>query len=117
MTSLWDMLEAADDAGVVSQSPEQPRKMIGVVVVVCAGFGLTVLEEKTKIVRLRTKGIPESRFITKRTSSYTSGGTSTTLPTCPSRTGAYATHGAASRRTPSNCTTNRALPWSSKFGY
>ena len=39
------------------------------------------------------------------------GGKSTTLPTCPSRsTGAYATHGAASENTPSNSTTDRALP-------
>ena len=34
---------------------------------------------------------------TKRTSLYTSGGTSIATPTCPSRSiGAYATHGAAS---------------------
>ena len=30
---LWGMLYA-DDAGVVSRSPEQPRKMTGVIVVV-----------------------------------------------------------------------------------
>ena len=34
----------ADDAGVVSQSPEQLRKMMGVIVVVCAAFSLTVSE-------------------------------------------------------------------------
>ena len=40
----------ADDAGVVSQSPEQLRKMMGgVIVVVCAPFGPTVLEAKTEI--------------------------------------------------------------------
>ena len=49
-----------DDAGVVSQSPEQPRKMMGVIVVVCAAFGLTVLEAKTEIMCLHTKGMPES---------------------------------------------------------
>ena len=50
-----------DDAGVVSQSPEQlRRKMMGVIVVVCAAFGLTVSETKTKITRLRAKGVPES---------------------------------------------------------
>ena len=48
-TSLWDMLHA-DDAGVVSQSIEQLRKMMGVVVVVCAAFGLTLSEAKTEIV-------------------------------------------------------------------
>ena len=41
VTPLWGMLYA-DDAGVVSQSPEQLRKMIGVIVVVCPAFGLTV---------------------------------------------------------------------------
>ena len=42
-TPLWGMLYA-DDAGVVSQSPEQLRNMMGVIVVVCAAFGLTVSE-------------------------------------------------------------------------
>ena len=59
---------------------------------------------------------PISR-VTRRTSLYTSGGMSTTVPNCPSRsTGAYATHGAASRSAPSSCTTDRALPSSSKSG-
>ena len=53
------MLYAAD-AGVVSQSPEQPTKMMGMVVVVCAAFGLTVLEAKTEIMCLRAKEMPES---------------------------------------------------------
>ena len=56
-TPLWGILHA-DDAGVVSQSPEQLRKIMGVIVVVCAGFGLTVSEAKTKIMCLRAKGIP-----------------------------------------------------------
>ena len=125
-TPLWGMLYA-DDAGVVSQSPEQLKKMMGVIVVVCAAIGLTVSEAKTEIVYLRAKGMPEppphsasrqrARCTTRRTSLYTSGETSTKMPTCPSRsTGVYATHGAASRSTPSNCTTNRALPSSSKYG-
>ena len=39
-TPLWGMLYA-DDAVVVSQSPEQLRKIMGVIlVVVCAAFGL-----------------------------------------------------------------------------
>ena len=50
----------ADDAGVVSQSPKQLRKMIGVIVVVCVAFGLTVSEVKTEIMCLRAKGMPES---------------------------------------------------------
>ena len=58
-TPLWGMLNA-DDAGVVSQSPEQLRKMIGMIVDVCAAFGLTVSEAKTEIMCLRSKGMPES---------------------------------------------------------
>ena len=58
-TPLWGMLDA-DDAGVVSQSPEQLRKMMVVIVVVCAAFGLTVSETKTEITCLRAKGMPES---------------------------------------------------------
>ena len=48
-TPLWGMLYA-DDAGVISQSPEQSRKMMGVIVVVCAAFGLTVSEANTEIM-------------------------------------------------------------------
>ena len=58
-TTLWGMLYA-DDVGVVSQSPEQLRKMMGLIVVVCAAFGLTVSEAKTEIMCLRAKGVPES---------------------------------------------------------
>ena len=58
-TPLWGMLYA-DDAGVVSRSPEQLRKMMEVIVVVCAAFGLTVSEAKTKTMCLRAKGMPES---------------------------------------------------------
>ena len=50
-TSFWGMLYA-DDAVVVSQSPKQLRKMMGVIVVVCAVFGLTVSEAKTEIMCL-----------------------------------------------------------------
>ena len=66
--SLWTMLHADDD-GVVSQSPEQVRKMMGVIVVMCAAFGLIVSETKTEIelMCLRTKGIPEAhRHIQRR---------------------------------------------------
>ena len=57
-TSLWGTLYA-DEAGVVSQSLEQLRKMMGVIVVVCAAFGLPVSEAKTEIMCLRAKGMPE----------------------------------------------------------
>ena len=58
-TPLWGILYA-DDAGVVLQSPEQLRMMMGVIVVVCAAFGLTVSEAKTEIMCLRAKRMPES---------------------------------------------------------
>ena len=54
-TPFWGMFYA-DDAGVVSQSPEQLRKMMRVIVVVCAAFGLTVSEAKTEIMYLFTRG-------------------------------------------------------------
>ena len=53
----------ADDAGVVSQSPEQLRKRVEMVVVVCAVFGFTVSEAKTEIICLRAKGMSESTAI------------------------------------------------------
>ena len=59
MTPLWGMLYG-DDAEVVSQSPEQPRKIMGVIVVVCAVFGLTASEAKTEIMCLHAKEMPES---------------------------------------------------------
>ena len=49
----------ADDARVVSQSPEKLRKMMGVIVVGCAVFDLTVSEAKADIMCLRTKEMPE----------------------------------------------------------
>ena len=58
-TPLWGMLYA-DDAGVVSRSPEQLRKMMEVIVVVCTAFGLIVSEAKTETMCLRAKGMPES---------------------------------------------------------
>ena len=53
----------ADDAGVVSQSPEQLKKMMGVIVVVCVAFDLTVSETKTEIMYLCAKGMPKSTAI------------------------------------------------------
>ena len=50
----------ADDAGVVSQSLEQLRNIMGAIVVVCVVFGRTVSEIKTEIISLRAKGMPES---------------------------------------------------------
>ena len=58
-TPVWGVLYAYD-AGVVSRSPEQLRRMMEVIVVVCAAFGLTVSEAKTEITCLRAKGMSES---------------------------------------------------------
>ena len=58
-TPLWGMLYA-DDAGVVSRSPEQLRKMMEMIVVVCAAFGLTISEANIETMCLRAKGMPES---------------------------------------------------------
>ena len=61
-TSLWGALYA-DDAGVVSQLPEQLRKIMDVIVVVCAAFCLAVSEAKTEIMFLRRKEMPDSTTI------------------------------------------------------
>ena len=57
-TPLWGM-RYVDDAEVVSQSPEQLRKMIGGIVVVCAALSLTVSEVKTEIMCFRAKKMPD----------------------------------------------------------
>ena len=53
--TLWGMLYA-DDAGIVSRSPEGLENMMTVIVTACAAFGLTVSEAKTEIMCLQTKG-------------------------------------------------------------
>ena len=126
-TPLWGMLYA-DDAGVVSQSPEQLTKMTGVIVVVCAAFDLTVSEAKTEIMCLRAKGTPESTT----TFSVEAAGQVYNQTNDFVYLGGNVNHNAdmsieVDRRirnawssfrkyTPSNCTTDRALPWSSKSG-
>ena len=59
VTSLWGIFYA-DDARVVSQSPKQLRKLMGVIVAACATFDLTVSEDRTEIMCVRTKEMPES---------------------------------------------------------
>ena len=44
-----------DDTDVVSLSPEQLRKMVGVIVVVCTAFGLAVSEAEGAMMCLLTK--------------------------------------------------------------
>ena len=46
----------ADEAGILSRSPEWLEKMMTVIVTACATFGLTVSEAKTDIMCLQTKG-------------------------------------------------------------
>ena len=54
-TSPWGMLYA-DDAAVVSQSPEHLTKVMVVIVTVCEAFGLTVSETKTEKIVFANKG-------------------------------------------------------------
>ena len=55
--TLWGMLYA-DDAGIVSQSPEGLKQMMTVIVTACAAFGLTA---KTEITCLQRKVESTSR--------------------------------------------------------
>ena len=64
-TPFWGMLYA-DNVRVVSQSPEKLRKMMGVIVVVCAAFGLAVSEAKTEIVFTREGDAGVHRHIPRR---------------------------------------------------
>ena len=65
VTPLWGMLYA-DDAGVVSRSPEQLGKMMEVIVVVCAAFGLIVFEAKTETMCFREGDAGVHRHIQRR---------------------------------------------------
>ena len=49
--AVWGVLYA-DDAGVVSTSPRGLTRMMGVIVVACQEFGLTVSEKKTETMHL-----------------------------------------------------------------
>ena len=46
----------ADNAGIVSRSPEGLEKMMTVIVTACVAFGLTASAAKTEIMCLQTKG-------------------------------------------------------------
>ena len=61
VTSVWGMFYP-DYAEVVLQSPAQLRILMGVIVVVCAAFDLTVSEANTEMC-LRTKGMSESTAV------------------------------------------------------
>ena len=99
---------------------------MGVIVVLRALSGLAVSESNIEIMCLSKQGIPAAITIYSGDGEvqvynqtneleYLGGGRPTTMPICPSRsTGAYVTHSAASGSTPSNCTTDRALPSISK---
>ena len=53
----------AYDAGVISQSSEKRRKMMGGMVVVYMAFGFIVLGARIGIMCLRTQGMPEPTTI------------------------------------------------------
>ena len=119
-TSLWGMLYA-DDAVVVSQSPQQLRKMMVVIVTVCEAFCLTVSEAKTEIMCLRTRGIPDAATtfsvgtagqVYKQAHHFVYLGGNINHDADPSINvdrRIYARRGAASGSTPSNCMTDRVL--------
>ena len=124
VTLLWGMLYA-DDAGVVSQSPEQLRKMMGMIVVVCAAFGLTVSEAKTEIMCLRANGMSESTTtfnveaagqVYSETDEFVYLGRNVNHNADLSIKVDRRIRNAWYRSTPSNCTTDRTLPSSSKSG-
>ena len=115
-TPLWGILYAGD-ASVVSRPPEQLRKMMEVIEVVCAAFGLTVSEAKTENIYLRAKGMPESTAtfsveaagqVYNQTNEFVYLGGNVNHNADPSMEvdRRDATHGAASGCTPSNCTTD-----------
>ena len=119
-TPLWGMLYA-DDAGVVSRSLEQLRKMMGVVVVLCAAFGLTVSEAKTEIMCLRAKGMPESTAtfsveaagqVYNQTNEfvYLGGNVNPNADLSIEVDRRIRNAWCSFRSRPSNCTTDRALP-------
>ena len=61
-TSPWGMFDA-DDARVVSQSPYQLRKVMGMFVVVYTAFDLAVSKAKTDIMCFRIKRVSKSTAI------------------------------------------------------
>ena len=59
--ALWGMLYA-DDAGIVSRSPESLEKMMSIIVRVAGWFGLMVSEPKTETMCMLPKGMEECPF-------------------------------------------------------
>ena len=100
---------------------------MGVIVVVCAAFGLTVSEAKTEIMCLRAKGMPESTAILSveaaaqvhnQTNEFVYlGGDVNHNADLPIEVDRHMRNAWCSfRNTPSNWTADRALPSSSKYG-
>ena len=126
-TPLWGILYA-DDAGAVSQSPEQLRNMMGVIVIVCTAFGLAVSEAKTEeMMCLRAKGMSESTAIFSVEAAgqvynqtnefvYLGGNVNRNADLFIEFDRRIRNAWCRSGSTPSNCTTDRALPSSSKSG-
>ena len=77
---MWGMLNA-DDAGIVSRSPEGLEKMMTVIVTAC--LGLTISEAKTKIMCLQTKGGGHVPFtVTAAGQVYKQGSRDATVRVC-----------------------------------
>lgn len=121
VTSPWAMPYAYDTA-VVPQSPEQLRKIMVAIIIVCTVSGLIVPEAKTEgRWCLQSSEMPGAtakpnvkvaiEVYTQGTILYQSRETSATTPTCLSKsTGVYATADTVSRSTtPSRCSCDDAL--------
>ena len=125
-TPLRGMLYA-EDAGVVSRSSEKLRKMMGVIVVVCAAFGLTISEANTEIMCLRAKVMPESTAtfsvevagqVYNQTNEfvYLGGDVNHNADLSVEVARRIRNAWCSFRKYVPNCTTDRALPSSSKSG-
>ena len=100
---------------------------MGEIVIVCAAFGLTVSEAKTEIVCLRTKGMPESTAtfsveaagqVYNQTNEfvYLGGNVNHTADLSIEVNRRIRNAWCSFWKSPSNCTTDRALPSGSKSG-
>ena len=123
---LWGMLYA-DDAGIVSRSPESLEKMMSVIVHVAGLFGLTTVSEpKTEIMCILPKGMeecrsrsaPEARRTSRRTGSSTLDGPSPRTERWTRRSrAASAEHGSAFAGIAKRCTTDGASTSGSRCNY
>lgn len=111
------------DVAVVSKTLKKLEKIVIVIVTVCTASDLTATEAKTKIMYLRTKGMPDvavacsveaaEQVYKQAHGSYNAGIMPATTPFyLLTSIGVYGTRGTASGSTPSNYTIDLVLPFS-----